>query len=132
MLPAWDYSALGPGRMTGTAQSVGGRVGEDDVSEMFGVVPPHWWLSSERHFGSFLKVKRLRGKRMIIFKRVEGGCGKGIICFLCLLGIGLKLQSERFNSGTRENLLTAGIVKSPDSISKGFLEEGGFDGFVSG
>lgn len=71
---------------------------------------------------------------MIIFKRVEGDCGEGIICFLCLLGIGLKLQSERFNSGTRENLLTAGIVKSPDSISKGFLEEagGGFDGFASG
>lgn len=67
---------------------------------------------------------------MVIFKRVEGGCGKGIICFLCLLGIGLKLQSERFNSGTRENLLTAGIVRSSDSIRKGFPEEagGGFDG----
>lgn len=71
---------------------------------------------------------------MIIFKWVEGGCGKGIICFLCLLGIGLKLQNERFSSGTGENLLTAGIVKSPDSINKGFLEEagGGFDGFASG
>lgn len=58
MLPARDYSALGPGRMTGTAQSVGGCVGEEDVSEMFAVVPPHRWLSSVRHFGSFLKEKK--------------------------------------------------------------------------
>lgn len=64
-----------------------------------------------RRFDSFLKEKRLRGKRIIVFKWVEGSCGKGVICFLCLLGIGLKLQCERFNLGTRENLPAAGIDK---------------------
>lgn len=61
VLPTWDYSALGPGRMTGTAQSVGGRVGEDDVSEMFGVAPPRWWLSSET-FWLLPQRKKTEGK----------------------------------------------------------------------
>lgn len=45
-----------------------------------------------RRSDSFLKEKRRRGKRIIVFKWVEGSGGKGVICFLCLLGIGLKLQ----------------------------------------
>lgn len=82
-------------------------------------------MSSVRWFDSYLKEKRLKGKGIIVFKRVEGSRGKGVICFLCLLGIGLKLQCERFNLGTRENLLAAGIVKHLASISKGFLEQYG-------
>lgn len=59
----------------------------------------------------FLKEKSLRGKRIPVFKWVEGSCGKGVIGFLRLVGIGLKVQWERFNLGTRENLLAAGIAK---------------------
>ena len=64
-----------------------------------------------RQFDSFLKEKRRGGEKIIVFKRVEGSCGKGVICFLCLPRTGLKLQCKRFNLGTRENLLAAGVVK---------------------
>lgn len=50
----------------------------------------------------------------MVFRWVEGSCGKGAICFLCLLGIELKLQCEKFDLGTRENLPAAGIVEHRD------------------
>lgn len=49
---------------TWVLESVILRVGEDDVSEMFNVVPPHWRLEvgSVRQFDSFSQGEKSEGK----------------------------------------------------------------------
>lgn len=68
-------------------------------------------MSSVRWFDSLSQGGKTEGEEDNSLEKGRSSCGKGEICCLCLLGIGIKLQCERFNLGTRENLLSAGIGK---------------------